>query len=89
MANLGNDPLAFLIGLADEGHAVAVAMHDLNLARRYATDAVLLRQGAVVASGPAEHVLTPSAVGEVFGVSVTIATPPPPDTSTVYVFSKQ
>jgi iron complex transport system ATP-binding protein len=83
------DVLALCRRLADEGHAVAVAMHDLNLARRYATDAVLLRQGSVVASGPAEHVLTPSAVGEVFGVSVTIATAPSPDGSSIYVFSRR
>jgi ABC-type hemin transport system ATPase subunit len=50
---------------------------------------VLLRQGAVVASGPAERVLTPSAVGEVFGVSVTIATAPSPDGSSIYVFSRR
>jgi hypothetical protein len=28
-------------------------------------------------------------VGEVFGVTVSIATPPPPDTGAVYVFSKR
>ena len=66
----------------------AVALHDLNLARRFATDAVLLRDGAVVASGPADRVLTPSAVGDVFGVSVTVATAPSPDGSSVYVFSR-
>jgi iron complex transport system ATP-binding protein len=83
------DVLAICRRLADEGHAIAVALHDLNLARRFATDAVLLREGVVVASGPIEQVLTPSAVGDVFGVAVTIATPPPPDTSAVYVFSKR
>ncbi|MEO5819485.1 MAG: ABC transporter ATP-binding protein [Vicinamibacteraceae bacterium] len=83
------DVLAFCRRLADEGHAVAVALHDLNLARRFATDAVLLREGTVVASGPVDRVLTPGAVGEVFGVTVSIATPPPPDTSSVYVFSKR
>ena len=39
------DVLALCRRLADEGHAVAVALHDLNLARRFATDAVLLRAG--------------------------------------------
>jgi iron complex transport system ATP-binding protein len=83
------DVLALCRRLADDGHAVAVALHDLNLARRFATDAVLLREGAVVASGPIERVLTPAAVGDVFGVAVAIATPPPPDTGAVYVFSKR
>jgi iron complex transport system ATP-binding protein len=83
------DVLALCRRLADDGHAVAVALHDLNLARRFATDAVLLREGAVVASGPIDRVLTPALVGDVFGVSVSIATPPPPDTGAVYVFSKR
>jgi len=83
------DVLALCRRLADDGHAVAVALHDLNLARRFATDAVLLRDGAVVASGPVDRVLTPALVGDVFGVTVAIATPPPPDTSAVYVFSKR
>ena len=83
------DVLALCRRLADDGHAVAVALHDVNLARRYATDAVLLREGAVVASGPADRVLTPALVGDVFGVRVSIATPPPPDTTGVYVFSKR
>jgi iron complex transport system ATP-binding protein len=83
------DVLALCRRLADDGHAVAVALHDLNLARRYATDAVLLREGVVVASGPADRVLTPALVGDVFGVTVSIATPPPPDTTGVYMFSKR
>jgi cobalamin transport system ATP-binding protein len=83
------DVLALCRRLADDGHAVAVALHDLNLARRFATDAVLLRDGAVVASGPVDRVLTPALVGDVFGVTVAIATSPPPDTSAVYVFSKR
>jgi iron complex transport system ATP-binding protein len=83
------DVLALCRRLADDGHAVAVALHDLNLARRFATDAVLVRQGAVVASGPVDDVLTPALVGDVFGVAVAIATPPPPDTGGVYVFSKR
>ena len=83
------DVLALCRRLADDGHAVAVALHDLNLARRFATDAVLLRDGAVVASGAIDTVLTPATVGEVFGVTVSIATPPPPDTGSVYVFSRR
>jgi iron complex transport system ATP-binding protein len=83
------DVLALCRRLADDGHAVAVSLHDLNLARRFATDAVLLRGGTVVASGPIERVLTPAAVGEVFDVAVSVATPPPPDTGAVYVFSKR
>jgi iron complex transport system ATP-binding protein len=83
------DVMALCRRLADDGHAVAVALHDLNLARRFATDAVLLRQGTVVAAGPLDAVLTPAAIGDVFDVRVALATPAPPDTGTVYVFSKR
>jgi iron complex transport system ATP-binding protein len=83
------DVLALCRRLADDGHAVAVALHDLNLARRYATHAVLLRDRAVVATGPASTVLTPEAVGDVFGVRVTVATAAVGDTEDVYLFSKR
>ena len=83
------DVLALCRRLADEGHALAVALHDLNLARRFATDAALLRDGAVVASGPAAEVLTPAAVGTVFGVEVSVARTGEADTDGVYVFSKR
>jgi iron complex transport system ATP-binding protein len=83
------DVLMLCRRLADEGHAVAVALHDLNLARRFATDTVLLRQGAVVAAGPTEKVLSLDAVSEVFGVTVSMARPAGgSDTDAVYVFSK-
>ena len=81
------DVLALCRRLADEGHAVAVALHDLNLARRFATDAVLLRGGTIVAAGSAARVLSPDAVSDVFGVAVSIARTAP-DTDGVYVFSK-
>ncbi len=83
------DVLALCRRLADDGHAVAVALHDLNLARRFATDAVLLRAGGVVAAGPIDRVLTASAISDVFDVAVSIAAAPPPDTGSVYVFSKR
>jgi iron complex transport system ATP-binding protein len=83
------DVLALCRRLADEGHALAVALHDLNLARRFATDAALLRDGAVVASGAAAEVLTPAAVGAVFGVEVSVARTGEADTDGVYVFSKR
>jgi iron complex transport system ATP-binding protein len=81
------DVLTLCRRLADDGHAVAVALHDLNLARRFATDAVLLRAGTIVAAGPAARVLSPEAVSDVFGVDVAIARTAA-DTDGVYVFSK-
>ena len=49
---------------------VLAALHDPNLALRFATDAVVLRSGRVHASGPIGEVLTPATLGEVFGVKV-------------------
>jgi iron complex transport system ATP-binding protein len=40
------------------GIACAVAMHDLDAAARFATSAVLVREGCVVASGPPRDVMT-------------------------------
>ncbi|WP_036386811.1 MULTISPECIES: ABC transporter ATP-binding protein [Microvirgula] len=48
-------------------------LHDLNAALRHADQAVLLRQGRVLASGPVHTVLQPAQVGEVFGVEMITA----------------
>jgi iron complex transport system ATP-binding protein len=56
--------------LADEGRAVAMALHDLNAARRFATHALLMDGGRARAIGPVEEVLTPANLSEVFHVGV-------------------
>ncbi len=55
---------------ADAGAAVIVVEHDLNLARQYATDVVLMRSGRIFAQGPAQTVLNPQTIGAVFDVEV-------------------
>jgi iron complex transport system ATP-binding protein len=51
---------------------VAVAaVHDLNLAARFADQVVLLNRGRVAAAGPAADVLTAAHIREVFGVEPT------------------
>ena len=45
-----------------------VALHDLNLALRYADHVVLVKEGAVYADGKPEDVLTADAVRDVYGV---------------------
>ena len=51
---------------------VAVAaVHDLNLAARFADQVVLLNRGRVAAAGPAADVLTADHIREVFGVEPT------------------
>ncbi len=47
-----------------------VAIHDLNMALRFADDVVLLHNGGVFGSGVPEKVLTAAAIEAVFGVCV-------------------
>ena len=54
---------------ARAGACVVAILHDVNLALRYADNAVVLADGSVAASGPVAGVLTPELVSRVFGVS--------------------
>jgi len=63
--------------LADEhGVAVGVVLHDLNHAADVADDVVLLRDGEVVAHGPAPDVLTSDRVSEVYQIQVEVSVDP-------------
>jgi len=70
--------------LADEGRAIAIALHDLNAARRFATDALLLHDGRACARGSVAEVLTPARLSEVFGVPVEMV--PVTPVGPLYVF---
>lgn len=47
---------------------VLIAIHDLNMARRFADRVILLHEGRIYAQGPPEEVLTPGSVRTVYGV---------------------
>lgn len=49
-----------------------VALHDLNLALRYADHVVLLKEGTIYADGKPEDVLTAEAVRDVYGVEAEV-----------------
>lgn len=49
---------------------VVAVLHDVSLAAHFATHAVLLARGAVVASGPAGEVLSPERLTEVYGITM-------------------
>lgn len=53
--------------LADDGCAVLVIVHDLNLAARYGDQLVLLHHGRIASMGSPEQVLTPANVEQYFG----------------------
>lgn len=70
------DVLARLRGVAAGGRGVVLVLHDLHLAARVADDAVLLKDGRVVAAGSADDVLTAPAIAEAYGIDVEIGRTP-------------
>lgn len=68
--------LSLARGLAAEGRTVIAAIHDLNLAARFADELHLLADGSVLAAGPPETVLTESNLATAFGVRTVVARHP-------------
>ncbi|MFC5907737.1 ABC transporter ATP-binding protein [Streptacidiphilus monticola] len=65
---------------AESGRTVAMVLHDLGQAARYADHLVVLTAGAVAAEGAPAEVLTAELVEEVFGVPCVVL--PDPETAT-------
>jgi iron complex transport system ATP-binding protein len=59
--------------LARQGVAVVAVLHELNFAARYADALVVMRDGAIVAAGAPEAVLTEAALAAAFGLDLRIA----------------
>ncbi|MFD5143566.1 ABC transporter ATP-binding protein [Streptomyces sp. NPDC058401] len=71
------DVLDLLVDLnQDHGTTIAVVLHDLNLACRYADHIVALRDGRVIAEGPPAEVVTEELVTRAFGMSCTLVPDP-------------
>ncbi|MEM9745361.1 MAG: ABC transporter ATP-binding protein [Actinomycetota bacterium] len=60
----------------DEGRTIAVVLHDLNLACRYAHHIVMMKQGRLVASGDPRSVITAESVHQVFGLDCIVIEDP-------------
>ncbi|MEM8978624.1 MAG: ABC transporter ATP-binding protein [Pseudomonadota bacterium] len=56
-----------------------VALHDLNLAARFADHLILLRQGEVLAQGAPHEILRRPEIAETYGVDIHITTGPKED----------
>ena len=56
-------------GLAREGRAVLVSLHDLGLAARHCTRLLMMHRGRLVADGPPDAVLTSENLHAVFGIT--------------------
>lgn len=65
-----HDALECLRAVAGAGAGVVVVLHDLNHALRIADRVVLMADGAVVAQGDADAVLTPDRIRATYGVRV-------------------
>jgi iron complex transport system ATP-binding protein len=65
--------LNLVCGLAhDEGLAVMIALHDLNLAAQYADRVALLSNSRLVALGKPEEVLTTECLSPVYGLRISV-----------------
>lgn len=65
--------MAIIRGVTRERNIVSVvALHDLNLAARFADHVVLMREGQIVLSGKPREVLTSPELAETYGVSIDI-----------------
>ncbi|MCC7442866.1 MAG: ATP-binding cassette domain-containing protein [Bdellovibrionales bacterium] len=61
----------------DDGYAVGLVAHDLNLAAEWADTALLLNGGRVAGFGPVREVLTSQSLGALYpGASLTVAPSP-------------
>ncbi len=58
--------------LTRNGLTAIVAVHDLNLASRFADKIVMMKDGNIFAVGEAEEVLTPNNIESVYGIKVKI-----------------
>ncbi len=70
------DTLRLARGLAREGRAVAVVLHDLSLAGAYADEIAMLDRGRVVACSTPEDVLTAARIEEVYRAPVRVSIDP-------------
>ncbi|HET6699385.1 MAG TPA: ABC transporter ATP-binding protein [Nocardioidaceae bacterium] len=71
------DVLDLLVDLnRRRGTTIVLVLHDLNLAARYATHLVAMREGHVVAAGDPRHVVDAALVETVFGLEARVVDDP-------------
>lgn len=58
------------------GTTIALVLHDLNLAARYADHMIAVSRGRIVTAGTADHVLTPDNLREVFDLEAKVISDP-------------
>jgi len=70
--------------LAQEGMAIAVATHEINLASLFSDTLLILSKGKPIESGPPGQVLTPSIIQTVYGPTVFMGRHPQIDRPAVF-----
>ena len=53
----------------DQSRSALIAIHDINIAARYADRILLLHEGKIIADGTPSDVLTEQSIAQVFGVT--------------------
>lgn len=66
------DAMACFRAAATAGAGVVLVLHDLTQAARIADHLIVMKEGAILASGPAADVLTPAVLEAAYGVRVHI-----------------
>jgi iron complex transport system ATP-binding protein len=66
------DAMRRLRARADAGRTVIVAIHEIDLALRFADDIVAVRDGRIAAAGPVAEVMTETVLGPLYDVRVRI-----------------
>jgi iron complex transport system ATP-binding protein len=61
---------------AERGSTLVAVLHDLNLAARYATHLVAMKDGMIVAEGEPGTIITPGLIEQVFGLGCRVITDP-------------
>ncbi|GLY04443.1 MULTISPECIES: ABC transporter ATP-binding protein [Actinoplanes] len=67
----------------ERGSTLVAVLHDLNLAARYATHMVAMKDGTIVAEGAPATIITAELMAEVFGLACRIIADPESDTPLV------
>ena len=68
--------LNLLHELRESGRTLVAVLHDLNQAARYADHLIVMKEGAVVATGHPRAVMTEALIEEVFGLPCTVIADP-------------
>lgn len=62
--------------LHEQGRTLVAVLHDLNLAARYATHMIAMREGVILAAGSPEQIITPKLLKLVFDLDATVIEDP-------------